>query len=199
MLRLVLLLSGMVAVGLACTCGPMEYKEEFCDEYDLTVPVVLVKILPDKEKGGDRVKRSSTTGPQTTTPPSTTSPASTSDPGGQMVYVRAKVIYIYRQGTEVQAEKKQIVTLSSHDDSGMCGISHKLREGSQYIMKLSRYSPGSREVYQCDFFVDKNGHGRLGEPHKFFKKLAKKGCAEKKKKDKKNKDKKNKGKKNKGN
>ena len=179
MLRLFLTLTAlvsMVTVSSACTCEPMDFQAEFCD--DLDRPVVALKIIPEKKN--DRSKRAAM--PRTTASPAPT----TSSTGERIVTVSAKVTKIYRQGTDVQATKGQRVYISSSEDDGMCGIASRLREGKTFITKISSYDRIVR--YMCDFFIDISYHSRIGNPNKYFKK--KNLCREKKKKGKKNKGKK---------
>ena len=174
MLRLILTLSALVTVSSACTCEPMDFQAEFCD--DLDRPVVALKIIPEKKSG-----RSERSAVRTTT---VSSAPITKSSGSQSVTVLAKVTKIYRQGTEVQATKGQRVFITSSEDDGMCGIASRLREGKTFITKISSYNRISR--YMCDFFVDISYHNRLDNPNKYFKK--KNLCREKKsKKEKKNK------------
>ena len=182
----------------------MDFKEEFCDEADLAVPVVAVKIIPDKEGGRTKRDVSPVVVLSTATvAATTTASALTTTPQETIVTVRAKVTYIYRQGTEVEATMGQKIHISSSDDDGMCGIASRLQEGKQYILKMPRSGVDTMSVYMCDFFIDRNSDRRLDNPHKFFKKVKcgkkKKDKKEKAKKDKGKKDKKSKGKKNKGN
>jgi hypothetical protein len=129
-------------------------------------------IIPERKEGG-RPKRdiADSRTTRTTAPPITTNALPLTPHMEKMVTVLSKVTYIYRQGTIVQATKGQKIYLSSSDDDGMCGIAGRFQENKEFILKMSRSNPSNMEVHKCDFFLNKNLHPRLPDPDTFFKKL----------------------------
>ena len=150
-LTLLLVLWTMLELGMSCRCRQPDNKDHYCNADYQDVPVVAIKMLkPVGKNKGKEAKRD--------------------------VTMLAKVVYIYRQGTELKAKKGQKFHLKTRTDTAACGRAYDFNEGSQFIMKLpqghDRDSKGKQKIWisSCDFFVRKDVE-TMPQPHKYFKKM----------------------------